>query len=65
MRIRTVSVFPPKKPDQSPTVPPISIATSAAAKPTMSETRAPAITSESMSAPPSSVPSQCALDGGS
>ncbi len=43
----------------------MSIATSAAAKPTISDTREPAMTSESMSAPPSSVPSQWTLDGGS
>ena len=63
-RIRIVSVVPPKKPDSTPTVPPIRIATSAARKPTPSETREPAMSSESMSTPPSSVPSQCALLGG-
>ena len=44
--------------------PPISIATTAAAKPTMSETRAPYIIRLSMSKPPSSSPSQCWDDGG-
>jgi hypothetical protein len=45
-------------------VPPISIATSAAAKPTTSDTRAPHIISESMSTPASSSPSGCSDDGG-
>ena len=41
-----------------PTPPPITIATRVAAKPTISETRPPCISSLSMSMPPSSQPSQ-------
>ena len=42
----------------------MTIATKAAAKPTSSDTREPKTSSENMSTPPSSVPSQCALLGG-
>ncbi len=44
--------------------PPMIIATAAPANPTSIDTRAPAITSESMSMPPSSRPSRCWLLGG-
>ena len=56
-RMRTVSMRPPKNPDASPTDPPMNIATSAARNPTSSETRAPAISSGIMFAPPPSRPS--------
>src|SRR5438045_6275425 len=59
-----MSVFPPKNPDRSPTAPPITIATRAAANPTISDTREPTMISDSMSAPESSVPRRCAADGG-
>ena len=64
IRISTTSMMPPKNPEITPTAPPISIATRAAANPTSSDTRVPAISSESMSTPPSSVPSQWAELGG-
>ena len=64
IRISSTSTQPPKNPETTPTVPPMTIATKAAAKPTSSETREPKTSSENMSTPPSSVPSQCALLGG-
>ena len=41
IRISSTSIQPPKNPETTPTVPPMSIATRAAAKPTSSETRVP------------------------
>ena len=41
IRISSMSMPPPKNPDTMPTVPPITIATKAAANPTSSETREP------------------------
>jgi hypothetical protein len=47
-----------------PTPPPITMATTVAAKPTTSEVRPPCMSSLSMSMPPSSQPSQWLADGG-
>ena len=41
IRISSTSIQPPKNPETTPTVPPMTIATKAAAKPTSSETREP------------------------
>ena len=60
-----VSVFPPKKPERMPTVPPMSAEIAAAQKPMSSETLAPAISIETMLAPPPSVPSGNSRLGGS
>ena len=65
IRMRTVSVLPPANPEMSPTSPPITAETIAAANPTMSEILEPSIRSFTMSDPPPSRPSQCELLGGS
>ena len=64
IRISPMSIQPLKYPDRMPTPPPMIIATRVAANPTTSEIRPPCMSSLSMSMPPSSQPSQCALDGG-
>jgi hypothetical protein len=65
IRISTVSTQPPKYPARMPTLPPTTIATTAAAKPTVSDIRPPSISSDSMSTPPSSKPNGWRSDGGS
>jgi len=63
-RISEPSTHPPKYPDRIPTPPPMIMATSVAANPTIIEIRPPTMSRLTMSKPPSSQPSQCCGDGG-
>ena len=65
MRISSVSRQPPKKPATRPTGMPIAPAITTAPAAVSSEVRAPKMTRARMSRPSSSVPNQCAADGGS
>src|SRR5258706_8615899 len=60
----TASKTPPTYPEAAPTTTPMTDAAAAETIPTVSETRAPHVTSSITSRPRSSVPSQCALLGG-
>ena len=62
-RISVASVRPPRKPAMTPTRVPITMASAAAVKPMLSDTRVPTINSDRMSCPMSFVPSQCAALG--
>src|SRR6188508_2541306 len=62
--MRAVSVFPPKKPERMPTVPPMSAEIAPAQKSMSREMRAPAMRRSSMFAPPPSVPSGNSRLGG-